>query len=54
MARQLQTILDAVMDGVVVLDHEGRVELLNAEASRILESYAGTAVGASLESLTGA
>ncbi len=54
MARQLQTILDAVIDGVVVLDHEGRVELLNAEASRILETSAGTAVGASLESLTGA
>lgn len=54
MARQLQTILDAVLDGIVVLDHEGRVELLNAEASRILETSAGTAVGASLESLTGA
>jgi two-component system nitrogen regulation sensor histidine kinase GlnL len=54
LARQLQTILDAVLDGVVVLDQTGQVELLNAEASRILETSAGSAVGSTIERLTGA
>lgn len=53
MPRQLQTILDAVLDGVVVLDSSGQVELLNAEACRILESSSASAAGAPLEKLLG-
>ena len=30
-ARDLHRVLDAVLDGIAVLDAEGRVELLNAE-----------------------
>jgi two-component system nitrogen regulation sensor histidine kinase GlnL len=52
--RQLQTILDAVLDGVIVLDGGGRVELLNAEASRILECSAAGAAGLSFDLLLGA
>ena len=54
MARQLGTILDAVLDGVLVLDHEGHVEILNAEASRILETSTGGAAGVTFETLLGA
>lgn len=53
MPRQLQTILDAVLDGVVVLDRSARVELLNSEACRILESSSEGASGAPLEKLLG-
>jgi two-component system nitrogen regulation sensor histidine kinase GlnL len=53
LARPLQTILDAVLDGVVVIDSEGRVELVNAEACRILESSAAHAQGAVVETLAG-
>ena len=35
--RDLQAVLDAVLSGVVVLGRDGRVELINDEASRILE-----------------
>ncbi len=48
-ARELHRVLDAVLDGIAVLDAEGRVELLNAEACRILETSAEAAVGARLE-----
>ena len=37
MARDVQHVLDAVLDGVIVLDREGVVEQINSEASRILE-----------------
>jgi len=36
-ARDLQIVLDAVLDGVVVVDMQGRFELVNSEACRILE-----------------
>lgn len=45
MARALQTILDAVLDGVVVVDSDGQVETLNAEACRILETSNPHAAG---------
>ena len=48
-ARELYRVLDAVLDGIAVLDAEGRVELLNAEACRILETSAEAAIGARLE-----
>ncbi len=53
MPRQLQTILDAVLDGVVVVDRSAQVELLNAEACRILESSSASAAAAPLEKLLG-
>ena len=54
MARQLQTILEAVLDGIIVLDAEGRVEHLNSEACRMLESSEEAAVGESIAELVGA
>ena len=53
MPRQIQTILDAVLDGIVVLDRSGRVELLNAEASRILESSSAGTDGLDVEKILG-
>lgn len=53
MARPLQTILDAVLDGVVVVDALGRIELLNAEACRILETSAAHAGTLRIEQLAG-
>lgn len=53
MPRQTQTILDAVVDGVVVLDRMARVELLNAEACRILESSSASIAGTNFEKLLG-
>ncbi len=53
MARPLQTILDAVLDGVVVVDDTGRVELLNAEACRILETSVAHAETEQVEALAG-
>ena len=53
MPRQLQTILDAVLDGVVVIDDDGRIETLNAEASRILESSSAGVSGQALERVLG-
>jgi two-component system nitrogen regulation sensor histidine kinase GlnL len=52
-ARPLQTILDAVLDGIVVLDLEGRVEMVNAEACRILETSATSVVGKPFDRLAG-
>ncbi len=53
MVRPLQTILDAVLDGVVVVDDAGRVELLNAEACRILETSSAHAQGVPIERVAG-
>jgi two-component system, NtrC family, nitrogen regulation sensor histidine kinase GlnL len=50
----LQKVLDAVLEGVVVLDADGAVLHLNGEASRLLEASAEAAVGAPLESAVGA
>lgn len=53
-SRDLTGVLDAVLAGIVVLDDKGRVELVNAAASRILEVSAGTVQGHPVERLLGA
>lgn len=50
----LQRVLDAVLEGVVVLDADGTVVHLNGESSRLLEASAEAALGAPLESAVGA
>jgi len=52
-ARDLQLVLDALLDGVVVLDREGRVERVNAEACRILETSPEGVLGQPVERLLG-
>jgi two-component system nitrogen regulation sensor histidine kinase GlnL len=47
-------VLDAIQAGVVVLDSLGRVEELNAPASRFLELGAESVIGAPVERLLGA
>ena len=54
MARDLSGVLDAVLAGVVVLDAEGRVELINTVACRFLESSEESARGLPVERLLGA
>lgn len=51
--RDLGHVLDALLDGVIVLDRHGRVERLNAEACRILEGSADTLAGRAVERLLG-
>jgi two-component system nitrogen regulation sensor histidine kinase GlnL len=51
--RDLGHVLDALLDGVIVLDPNGRVERLNAEACRILEGSAETLSGQAVERLLG-
>jgi two-component system nitrogen regulation sensor histidine kinase GlnL len=53
MARDLESLLDAVLDGVVLLDASGDVESLNSEACRILEVSTEAAVGRPVETLFG-
>jgi two-component system nitrogen regulation sensor histidine kinase GlnL len=53
MARDLQRVIDAVLDGVVVVDEDGRVEFLNAEACRILETSAEAATASRIEHILG-
>lgn len=53
MTLDLQRVLDAVLDGVVVLDAEGRVERVNAEACRILETSPEAMTGHPVEHLLG-
>jgi two-component system nitrogen regulation sensor histidine kinase GlnL len=53
MARDLSSILDSVLAGIVVLDREGRVELVNAAASRILEGSGESFLGRPVEELLG-
>jgi two-component system nitrogen regulation sensor histidine kinase GlnL len=53
-ARNLERLLDAVLDGVVLLDANGDVEFLNQEACRILETSAEAALGTSIEGVVGA
>jgi two-component system nitrogen regulation sensor histidine kinase GlnL len=52
--RDLQNVLDAVLDGVIVVDDGGRVELVNSEACRILETSAEAAVGEPLDRIAAA
>src|SRR5262245_206149 len=54
MSRDLPRILDALLDGIVVLDDGGRVEFLNAEASRILETSTEAVAGRVVEQVAGA
>jgi two-component system, NtrC family, nitrogen regulation sensor histidine kinase GlnL len=51
--RDLQTVLDALLDGVIVVDAQGRVERVNAEACRILETSDDAASGQPIERLVG-
>jgi len=51
--RDLQSVLDAVLDGVVVLDAAGRVESVNSEACRILETSTESCAGTPIEKLVG-
>ena len=44
----LQSVLDAVLDGVIVVDGRGRIAQLNSEASRILEISQEKAEGSAL------
>jgi two-component system nitrogen regulation sensor histidine kinase GlnL len=52
-ARDLTGVLDAVLAGLVVLDAEGRVELMNIAACRILETSDDSARGLALARLLG-
>lgn len=54
MAREIPQILDALLDGVVVVDAAGRVERLNAEACRILETSTEAVAGRTIEQVAGA
>lgn len=54
MGRDLESVLDALLDGVVLLDAAGaNAQLLNAEACRILEVGADSATGRTLVELLG-
>ncbi len=52
-APALGRILDAVLDGLIVLDANGRIETINAEACRMLEVSAEAGPGRQLEELLG-
>jgi two-component system nitrogen regulation sensor histidine kinase GlnL len=54
LTREISQILDALLDGVVVADGDGRIERLNAEASRILETSTEAVAGRPIEQVTGA
>lgn len=53
MARDLRQVLDAVIDGVVVVDATGAIDEVNAEACRILENSAQALAGTPVEQLLG-
>ena len=53
MGRDLQTVLDAVLEGILVIDGEGCVEQMNAEACRILLSSAEAAAGQPITRIVG-
>ncbi len=53
MLRDPKRILDAVLDGVVVVDPDGCVEFVNAEACRILETSAEASSSAPLDQIVG-
>ena len=50
---EIQDLLDALLDGVIVVDGDGCVRELNAEACRILETSAEKARSQSIEQLLG-
>jgi two-component system nitrogen regulation sensor histidine kinase GlnL len=49
--RDLTGVLEAVIAGIVVIDVDGRIELVNSAACRILETSSEAIVGNTLESL---
>lgn len=51
--RRLSRILDAMLDGVIVLDPTGAIERINDEACRVLECSAETATGKPLGEFAG-
>jgi len=51
--RDLQNILDAVLDGIIVLDAPGQVEQINSEACRMLECSPESVARARVEQLLG-
>ncbi len=51
MARELQSVLDAVLDGILLIDRGGCVEEVNAEACRIFGASAESIRGVSIERL---
>ncbi len=53
MSRNLESVLDAVLDGVVMLDADGKIEFLNSEACRILDSSLQTARGLPIGNVIG-
>ncbi len=53
MPRDLRNVLDAVLDGIVVVGSDERVEQMNAEASRILGVSSEGGAGRPLERLPG-
>lgn len=53
MKHDLQGIFEALLDGVVVLDHSGRIELLNSEAVRLFDSSTAIRPGEPLEERLG-
>ncbi len=51
MARDLESVLDAVLDGVLLVDRKGRVEHVNAEACRMFGASSETIRGTSIDRL---
>ncbi|MCP4040049.1 MAG: PAS domain-containing protein [bacterium] len=51
MARELQSVLDAVLDGILLIDSGGCIEDANAEACRIFGTSAESIRGVSIERL---
>jgi two-component system nitrogen regulation sensor histidine kinase GlnL len=51
MARDLGSVLEAILAGVVVLDREGRVQELNSAASRLVEHSRESVLGRPVEAL---
>lgn len=53
MKHDLQGIFDSLMEGVVVLDDQGRIDVLNSEAGRLLDSLNEIRPGADLVTAIG-
>jgi two-component system nitrogen regulation sensor histidine kinase GlnL len=51
--RDFRQILDAVIDGVLVVDDHGCIEFVNSEACRILDTSSEAALSARLEEIVG-
>lgn len=51
MARELQSVLDAILDGVLLIDRDGNVEDVNSEACRIFGRSAESIRGVSIDKM---